>query len=179
MFALGRERLLPAPLGYTSSRSAPWVASLVQSCIGFVVITVYAVAGWDPVVQLFYWLGTLGGLGVLSLLVLTSVTMLCYFVRTPDHGHGAFTAYVSPVASFLVLIAVLVGALNNVPALLGVPEGHPLTWVVPAALVGTLVLGIAWANVLRVRRPDIYLYIGLGPRRSAARAANAVTDRLR
>lgn len=178
MFALGRELLLPESLGNTSSRFAPWVASLVQSGIGLAVITVYAVAGWDPLVQLFYWLGTLGGIGVLALLMLTSLTMIFYFTRTQDHGHGAWTAYMSPLVSFIVLLAVLVVALDNVPTLLGVPAAHPLTWIVPTVLIATFALGLVWASVLRVWRPDIYRYIGMGPRSAAARATNAVVERL-
>src|SRR5690606_41243118 len=68
-FALGRERVLPAVFGRTSHRSgSPKVASLVQSLIGLAVITTYAVAGWDQLVQLFFWGGTSGGLGVLLLI---------------------------------------------------------------------------------------------------------------
>lgn len=178
MYALGRERLLPEPLGLTSSRFAPWVASLVQSGIGLVVIGGYAVAGWDPVVRLFYWLGTLGGLGVLTLLMLTSLAMLAYFRRTPGHGQGVMTATVCPLLSFVALVLVLVVALENIPALLGVREGHPLIWIVPGVLIGTFALGLVWAQVLRVWRPDIYPYIGMGPRSAVARAADAVSERV-
>jgi amino acid transporter len=64
MFALGRERVLPGVLGRTEPRTgAPRIASLTQSAIGLAVIVVYAVAGWDPMVRLFFWLGTTGASG--------------------------------------------------------------------------------------------------------------------
>ena len=56
MFALGRENVLPAALGRTGSNNIPKAASLVQSATGLAVIAVYALAGWDPMTRLFFWL---------------------------------------------------------------------------------------------------------------------------
>lgn len=83
-FALGRERVLPAAFGRTSRRSgAPKVGSLAQSVVGLAVIVLYAAAGWDPLVQLFFWAGTGGGFGVLLLVTTTSVAVLGFFSRSP------------------------------------------------------------------------------------------------
>jgi amino acid transporter len=90
MFALGRERVLPAALGRTESRTgAPRIASLTQSAIGLAVIVVYALAGWDPMVQLFFWLGTSGAFGVLCLLATTSIAVITFFARDP-RGENAW-----------------------------------------------------------------------------------------
>ncbi|WP_162908277.1 APC family permease, partial [Allorhizocola rhizosphaerae] len=67
-FALGREGVLPKPLAQTGTRSgAPQISSMLQSGLSLIVIIVYAIQGLDPVNQLFYWGGALGGFGVLSL----------------------------------------------------------------------------------------------------------------
>ena len=69
MFSLGRERVLPRTFGRTLPRTgSPKNGSIAQTVLGLIVIVVYAVAGWDPLVQLFFWGGTGGGIGVLLLI---------------------------------------------------------------------------------------------------------------
>jgi amino acid transporter len=172
-FALGREEVLPAVLGRTTRSGAPAVASGVQSVVGLVVIAVYALAGLDPLVQLFFYCGTAGGIGVLVLLLLTAIAVVRFFTgRT--HDAGLYSAYLAPSAAAVALAVVLVLALLNLDVLLGVRPGHPLTWVVPLAIVVILGAGALWAQYLRVRRPDVYAVIGLGPDSAAARATGGV-----
>ena len=178
-FALGREQVLPSWLGRASLRTgAPVAASAAQSCIGLVVILVYAVAGWDPLVQLFYWGGTIGGIGILALLTMTSGAVIGFFSRQPADETG-WTTFAAPALALVALFSAFVLALKNVGTLLGVPPGHPLTWVVPAGLILTLGGGAVWGSVLRVRRPGVYAAIGQGAgaaavRRRASDAARAV-----
>src|SRR5205814_9978601 len=88
LFALGRERVLPGALGRTSHRTgAPKVGSLVQTTFALAVLVAYAVSGLDPIVYLFGWLTTIGGLGVLILMTTTSVAVVGYFARRP-HGEN-------------------------------------------------------------------------------------------
>jgi hypothetical protein len=89
MFALGRERVLPA-LGRTHlPTGAPRIALLTQSAIGLAVIVVYALAGWDPTVRLLFWLGTTGAFGVLCLLAVTLIAVIRFFARDP-RGENAW-----------------------------------------------------------------------------------------
>jgi amino acid transporter len=74
---------------------APRVASLTQSAIGFAVIVLYALAGWDPMVRLFFGLGTTGTFGVLCLLTVTSIAVIRFFARDP-RGEGAWRRLVAP-----------------------------------------------------------------------------------
>jgi amino acid transporter len=178
-FALGREEVLPAILGRTSARTnAPIFASAVQSAVGLLVIVTYAMAGWDPVVQLFFYAGTIGGIGVLTLLALTSIAVLSFFLKT-RHAVGAFSAYLAPMVSSLALFVVVILAIYHLDILLGVPPGHPLTWIVPVTIVATLALGAAWGNHLRVRRPDTYAVIGMGADSAAGRSLNPSTGGIR
>ena len=57
VFALGREGVLPAALGRTGGNNIPRAASLAQSMTGLAVIALYALAGWPPMTDLFFWLG--------------------------------------------------------------------------------------------------------------------------
>jgi amino acid transporter len=56
MYSLGRENVLPAALGRTGGNNIPKAASLAQSATGLIVIVTYALAGWQPMTQLFFWL---------------------------------------------------------------------------------------------------------------------------
>lgn len=176
VFALGRERVLPEVLGRTSPRtSSPKLGSLIQTGFGLLVIVVYAAAGWDPVVHLFFWGGTTGGLGVLALTATTAVAIVIYFLRHPDRD-TVWRRLIAPILAALALITVLVLALANFDVLLGVDPTSPLRWGIPSAYVVIAVVGVIWALVLHLRRPDIYRSIGLGAKSATASTTTVVPD---
>jgi amino acid transporter len=176
MFALGRERVLPAALGRTSNRTgSPVVGSVIQSVVGLVVIVVYAIGGWDPLVRLFYWGGTSGGLGVLLLILITSVAVGVFFARNPS-GETAWRSTVAPWLASAALVVVVFFALRNFATLLGVEEGHPLRWGVPIVYVATVAVGVGWGLVLRARRPEVYATIGYGARSVTATTGPAAHE---
>jgi amino acid transporter len=163
VFSLGRERVLPGLFGRTSRRTgAPRAGSLVQTLIGLAVIVTFALMGWDPLVQLFYWGGTSGALGVLFLITVTSSAVLRFFARHPT-GETVWRRIIAPFLATLMLVAVLILAVVNFSTLLGVPTGHPLPrWVLAAYVVASLA-GVWRAVRLRTKRPQVYAAIGLGP----------------
>src|SRR6185437_237959 len=55
IFALGRENVLPAALGRTGAGNVPRAASLTQSATGVAVIGIYALGGWPPMADMFFW----------------------------------------------------------------------------------------------------------------------------
>jgi amino acid transporter len=177
VFALGREGVLPVVLGRTSPRTgSPKLGSVIQSVVGLVVIVLYAVAGWDPVVQLFFWGGTAGGLGVLFLIVTTSVAIVVYFLRQPA-GETVWRRLVAPVFAAVLLLIVVVLALVNFATLLGVEPTSPLRWGIPIAYLVIAILGVVWALALRHRRHAVYAAIGLGAKSATAtRAADDAAD---
>jgi amino acid transporter len=175
VFALGRERVLPEILGRTSPRTgSPKLGSLIQTVIGGVVIVLYALAGWDPVVQLFFWGGTAGGLGVLFLIATTSIAIIVYFLRHPG-GETVWRRLIAPVLAAVLLLIVVVLALVNFATLLGVEPTSPLRWGIPAAYLVIAILGVMWALALQMRRPTVYAAIGLGAK--SATAFRATDDR--
>ncbi|HEX4814655.1 MAG TPA: APC family permease, partial [Nonomuraea sp.] len=152
-FALGRERVLPAVFGRTRARSgAPKAGSITQSVLGLAVIAVYAVLGLDPLVQLFFYGGTFGGLGVLLLIFVTAVAIIVFFAREPS-GETLARRLVAPVPAAVALGVMLWLALSNYATLLGVPEGDPLAWILPAVYAVAAAVGVAWALVLRSGQP--------------------------
>jgi amino acid transporter len=171
-FSLSRERVLPAFLSRTGSRGVPTAASLAQSVSGLAVIVAYAAGGWPPMSDLFFWLGTTGGLGILILLALTSLAVIRFF----SAGDGAraresgWARLIAPALSAVTLTAIVILAVAHYATLLGVAPGSPAAWLLPASFAAAAAAGLAWAAFLRLRRPDTYASLGLG--------AAAVTSQL-
>ncbi|MFI6595307.1 APC family permease [Nonomuraea sp. NPDC050536] len=166
-FALGRERVLPAFFGRTGIRSgAPVVGSATQSLIGLIVIAVYAIFGLDPLVQLFFYGGAFGGFGVLLLIFVTSLAIIVFFVRQPS-GESALRRLVAPVPAAVALGVMVWLGVTNFDALLGVPKGDPLTWVLPLVYAVVALLGAGWALFLRYGQPSVYSLVGMGAKAAA------------
>ncbi|MEV1320086.1 APC family permease [Micromonospora arborensis] len=168
LFALGRERVLPAALGRTSHRTgAPKVGSIIQSVIAVAVLVGYAVANADPIVHLFFWVTVTGGLGVLVLMSVTSAAVVGFFARI-RHTEGPWRAVVAPLIATIALAAILAVTVQEFDTLLGVPPHSPLRWLFPATYAIVALFGAAWALILRVSKPDVYDAIGLGAESATA-----------
>jgi amino acid transporter len=161
-FALGRERVFPTMLSTTGRRSgAPIGGSVVQSVIGLIVIILYAVEGWDPVVRLFFWIGTAGGFGILLLVALTSIAVIFFFLRNARQ-ENVFRRFVAPLLAVAALLTMVYYAVINFHNLLGVADNDPLRYIFPLAYPVVGILGIIYAFILKSSRPDIFSTIGLG-----------------
>jgi amino acid transporter len=177
-FALSRERVLPAFLSRTGASSVPRSASLAQSLTGLAVIVAYALGGWQPMTDLFFWGGTTGGLGILILLALTSAAAIGFFsvgagARARESG---WARLIAPGLSAVSLTVIVVLAVAHYATLLGVAPGSPAAWLLPASFAATALVGLAWAAVIRYRRPDIYATIGLGAAAATRQLAPASGD---
>lgn len=159
LFALGRERVLPAALGHSSPRTlAPRSASLTQSAVAALLLAGAAVAGVSDPPLTGRRLVIAGGLGLLVLLTTTSVAALLHLNQVPN-GEGAWTRFAAPVLSTVGLGSIGYLAFRDLGALFGVRES---LWVLPLALAGVALLGVGHALVLRAARPVIYAGIGQG-----------------
>ncbi|MEV6600869.1 APC family permease [Actinoplanes sp. NPDC051346] len=163
-FSLGREGVLPRAFGRTvPGTGAPKNGSLAQSALGLVAILLYAIMGWDPLVQLFFWGGTTGGIGVLLLITITSVAVIGYFTRHPS-GEDGWHRVGAPAIGTVLLLVMSYLAVTNIETLFGVAPGSSPTWVVPLAYGILMCAGVLWALILRRARPRVYDGIGLGAR---------------
>ncbi|MEV4637693.1 APC family permease [Actinoplanes sp. NPDC049548] len=140
--ALGRERVLSAGL------AAPRPASFTQCLAAGLVIAVCAGLHLDPVESLGRRLAVGGALGVLLLLLGTSLAALLFLNRHPA-GEGVWRRFVAPLASTVGFGALAYLAYLNFPGLV-------------AAALATVLLGVIFALVLRSVRPVTYAGIGLG-----------------
>jgi amino acid transporter len=178
MFALGRENVLPAALGRTGGNNIPKTASLLQSATGLVVICAYAAAGWQPMTQLFFWLGTMGGFGILVLLALTALAVIVFFARD-SHGEGAWCRLIAPALAVILLTLIVVLAVSNYATLLGVGPKDPVAWEFPASYAAVGLIGLGWGLLLRARRPQVYATIGLGAHAATSRVAQGIAREVR
>ncbi len=161
MYALGREHVLPAALGRTGLNNIPKAASLAQSATGLAVIVAYAIGGWPPMTDLFFWLGTTGGFGILLLLALTSIAVVAFFVRD-GQDESLWARLIAPALAAVLLALIVVLAVQNYATLLGVPAGSAAAWILPASYGLVFVIGLAWGALLKARRPQLFAAIGLG-----------------
>ena len=119
--------------------------------------------------NLFFWLGTTGGFGIILLLTLTAAAVLVFFARDP-RGENAWPRLIGPALAALALAVIAILAVRNYSTLLGVPPSDAASWALPVSYAFVAVIGLGWGLILRTRHPDLYAAVGLG--------ARAVTTRL-
>jgi amino acid transporter/GNAT superfamily N-acetyltransferase len=172
LFALGREHVLPPALGTTNRRTgSPHVGSLVQTASALVVLILFAVFKLDPLTDLLFIVTTYGGLGVLILMVLTSVSVIGYFVRRRITDESAWHRVVAPAIAAVLLLVVLYMTLDQYSTLLGLPANHPAVWILPSTFAVGGFAGVLWGLYLKKNRPDVYASIGLGANSVIGRAS--------
>jgi amino acid transporter len=165
LYAMAREGILPAALsrvGRGASAGAPRAASAVQSGLVLAVIVVVVVVGVEPVAGLFVVASTLAAIGVLTLLVAGSWAAAGYF---RSGGGGNESRAIAVLATNVGVVTgglVLAATVTNLDALLGVPTGSMVTWVLPGVVGLAAMVGVVWAGWLHRRRPDVYERIGRG-----------------
>lgn len=162
LYALGRERVLPAALARTGRRThAPRTASLTQTVIAGIALGVAYLAHVDRPAVLAQRLATIGGLGILVVLLATALAALLHLNRVPN-GEGTWGRFLAPILSTVALGTLCYLAFWNLPELLNVPPDSSLVWLVPAVLAAIGGLGVLHGVALRGARPVVYAGIGHG-----------------
>jgi len=150
LFALGRQGMAPDVLSRTHVRHAsPHVGSLAQTGTAFVVVAVFAVAGSDPVLQLFTWMSGLATVSILLLMVLTSVAVLACFARSRVDRRTWHTR-VAPALGTLGLLGIVGLVLANFTTLIS--GDAVLATVLLTVIAAAFALGVVVALVRRPRR---------------------------
>jgi amino acid transporter len=163
-FSLGREAIFPRVLGRAARRtSAPRAASLTQTVLTGAALGAAILAGVEAPGELARRLSALGGLGVLVLLLTTSLAALLHLNKVPNaRAEGLGARFIAPVLSTVSLGLLCYLAFRNLPALLDIRAADNLIWIVPGALGAVALIGLLHAGMLRATRPTIYAGIGHG-----------------
>ena len=148
LFAFGRAGLLPRALARTHrTRKSPYVAGAVQALLGAAVLAVCAGAGFSPYAQIGATASALACVGVMLLELLLSVAAFKYLRQNhgkPGFAYGVFRRAVAPAASAVLLAAVAVLVMANLPALTE-QESPVVNAVLACCMPAVLVVGFAVA----------------------------------
>lgn len=114
-FALARKGLLPNRLaGVHPQHGSPALSSVVQTVTAAVIVAILALLGVDPLVGVFGSMAGVATVGMVVLMLTTSVAVLVYFARHGDRAHArVWQTRIAPVLACLGLLASLVLVLTN------------------------------------------------------------------
>ncbi|MCX6462943.1 MAG: APC family permease [Pseudonocardiales bacterium] len=144
LFVLGGSGALPAACGRSHARhGSPHVGSLAQSGSALVLVAAFALAGMDPVTQVFAWMAGTATLGVLALMALTCLAVVVFFRRTRVDQRPWQTA-VAPALGLAGLLVFLFLTISNFPTLIGGSPG--LATAIGSVLVVFFAAGALWAR---------------------------------
>lgn len=157
-FVAGREGILPDSIGVThDTHQSPHVGSVIQTGLALVVLTVFVVAGLDPVLNLFVWLTQLGTLAVLGLMALTSFAVIAFFARDAM-GETVLATKILPVLTGLVMAYLFIVIFRDFGALTG--SSGLLAWGLPGLTILFAAVGYALASGLAGRDPERFRSLG-------------------
>ncbi|MBX9472868.1 APC family permease [Microcella sp.] len=121
-FALGRGGVLPARIGTTNKAGAPQNGVIIVSAIAALVIIIFALVGFDPVGNLFFWMSSITVIAIVIVEILVSIAVIVYFRK--NGGGNIWTTTIAPALSAIILALGLYLLMSRFNLLAGtVPEG--------------------------------------------------------
>jgi amino acid transporter len=143
-FVLSRKGLLPARLGSVhGSHESPAFSSVVQTVTAALILGVLAVLGIDPLVGVFGSMAGVATVGMVILMLTTSISVLVFFVRNRDRVSGVWQTRIAPALAVLGLLGCLWLVLSNFTLVTGGSFG--LSFVLAAIpFLGLVVGALAW-----------------------------------
>lgn len=162
MYSLGREGVIPAPLGKTHAvYKSPYVASIVQSVLAAAWVILFALFNGfsDPNAQAYlgvYTLFAVLGTGLLLVLqAIVSLAIIAYFKR--NGGGNVFTTMIAPIVSFVAQVWLVYLLVANLGTFAGASSfANSIPWVALAIIL----VGLAWGYLLKSMNPEAYKNIG-------------------
>ena len=100
-FALGRGGVLPAALGKVNGRGAPQGGVFATSALALIVMVAFAIAGLDPILNLFFWMSSITAVSVMVVEILVSIAIFRFFRK--EGGGNVWKTTIAPLASAVLL----------------------------------------------------------------------------
>ncbi|OMB80931.1 APC family permease [Mycolicibacterium farcinogenes] len=140
VFALAQRDVLPVRLSQPHDRhGSPHQASLWISGVVAAGVLVAVVFELDPAAQFYTWFAGATTVGVVLLMIATSVAVLVYFARD-RHGHSLWRVRIAPALGLAGLLGALVLILANLSDLVG--GSAVLAWVIVGVLAAAFAAGV-------------------------------------
>ncbi len=153
VYAAGRDRVIPARLGRVNPRnSSPSAASHLVSAVALGVILLTRLTHTDPFLGLFAWGSYVAAVGILALMICSSIAVIGYFHRHTIASSRLATA-VMPVVAAVLMAGLWVLMLTSPQTMIGAPLFGRVHLTLLALPVTGLVAGLMRALVIR-RQPD-------------------------
>ncbi len=150
LFAMGRERALPASLARLSARRTPIVSigcvALIALALGLPLTSAYGGT------RAFGYLAGAGGLSVVFVYLAVNVATIRAFRTEFRADFRPGRHLLIPAAAAVLLLFPLWGILH--------PRTRTLMDLLPFTALGWLCLGVIAAGVLRARRPEMFETLG-------------------
>lgn len=145
IFSLANNSALPESCGRAHVKHAsPYIASIVQTVSALVLVIASAIAGLDPVTEVFAWFAGVSSVGIVALMTITSVAVLVYF-RSTHVDRRPWNTIIAPALSLIGLASLLIMTVMNLPLLVG--GSSTLAALISALLVGVFLIGVAVALI--------------------------------
>jgi amino acid transporter len=144
-FVLSRKGLLPARLGAVhGTHDSPAFSSVVQTVTAAIIVGILAALGIDPLVGVFGSMAGVATVGMVLLMLTTSVAVLVFFLRHRDAGGARpWQTRIAPGLAVLGLLASMWLVLSNFTLVTG---GSVTLSAILAAVpfVGLVVGALVW-----------------------------------
>jgi amino acid transporter len=154
-FTLAQKSVLPARLGHRhASHHSPAFSSIVQTITAAILLAVLALLGLDPLVGVFGSMAGVATVGMVLLMLTTSIAVLVFFARRPELAAGRrVQATVFPILAVAGLAFALWLVLSNFTLVTG---GSVAVSVVLALIpVAAMVVGIVMGRRFRLDTPQV------------------------
>ncbi len=114
-YVLARKGLLPAPLGRVhGAQHSPAVSSVVQTVTALLLLGAFALLRLDPLVGVFGSMAGVATVGMVILMLTTSVAVIAFFSRHPELTRGrSWQTRIAPVLACVGLLGSLWLVLSN------------------------------------------------------------------
>lgn len=134
LFAMGRAGALPEGLSLTHSKyRSPYKASIVQSIITLIIITICAVSGADGFTKIF---GLSAGIATLTTIIIMAgccFSTVVFFRRIGDKEESLMKVLVAPLVAFCILSFLAASIIKNFGMITG---GQAWLWVmIPIVII--------------------------------------------
>lgn len=121
-FAIGRSGVLGKGFARTNASGAPQAGVLLTSALAAAVVILFAVAGLDPILNLFFWMSSITAISIFFVEILVSLAVVVFFMR--EGGENVWKSKIAPIASAVVLSFGLYLLMSRFNLLAGTaPEG--------------------------------------------------------